>query len=66
MKRVHLAGANVHLTIQPRDPSYVNETGDRLIAPGAYQLSVGGGQSSNDAQVKASTFTIAGEAQLPE
>lgn len=69
MTRVHLAAgktAHVHLTIQPRGLNYVNETGDRLIALGAYQLSVGGGQPSNEAQVKESTFTIAGEAQLPE
>jgi len=65
--RVHiLAGKtqHVHLTISPRDLSYVNEAGDRLIAPGSYTLSLGGGQPGSGVPVVESAFTITGQMQL--
>src|SRR5207302_2211163 len=46
-KRVHLeAGEQQHvkLTLGPRDLSYVNEAGDRLVGAGDYLITVGGGQ----------------------
>jgi beta-glucosidase len=67
-KRVHVAkGAteNVELELKPRDLSVVNEAGDRLIAPGAYELVVGDGQPQTAATAKVA-FTIDGEQKLPE
>jgi len=58
--------AHVHMTINPRDLSYVNEAGDRIIAAGSYKLSIGGGQPGTDAKVIETGFTISGEARLPE
>jgi beta-glucosidase len=67
--RVHVhAGemAHAHVVLNPRDLSHVNEAGDRIIAPGSYKLSVGGGQPGTDAPVVETNLTIAGEAHLPE
>ncbi|HXY00027.1 MAG TPA: glycoside hydrolase family 3 C-terminal domain-containing protein [Candidatus Limnocylindrales bacterium] len=67
--RVHIAAgktAHVHLTINPRDLSHVTEAGDRIIAPGAYKLSIGGGQPGTTAQVVETSLTITGQVQLPE
>ena len=67
--RVHVpAGktAHVHLALNSRDLSYVNESGDRIIAPGSYSLSIGGGQPGTAAPVVESGFTITGQTQLPE
>jgi beta-glucosidase len=68
-RRVHVAkGATEHvqLTLQPRDLSFVNEGGDRMIAPGAYQLVVGDGQPQTQAATTSAQFTIDGEQKLPE
>jgi beta-glucosidase len=67
--RVHVrAGESGHvqLTVNPRSLSYVNEAGDRLIAPGSYKLSIGSGQPGTDATVVESEFTIQGQMPLPE
>jgi beta-glucosidase len=67
--RMHIAAgktAHVHLALNPRDLSYVNENGDRVIAPGSYSLSIGGGQPGTAAPVVESGFTITGQTQLPE
>jgi len=67
--RVHVpAGGTQHveLTVNPRSLSYVNESGDRLIAPGSYKLSIGGGQPGTDAKVVETVFTIKGQMALPE
>ena len=67
--RVHVrAGETKHVdvTLNPRDLSHVNEAGDRIIAPGSYKLSVGGGQPGTDAPVVETNLTITGEAHLPE
>jgi beta-glucosidase len=67
--RVHVrAGetAHVHVPLNPRDLSHVSEAGDRIIAPGSYKLSVGGGQPGTGAPVVETNLTITGEAHLPE
>jgi beta-glucosidase len=67
-KRIRLAaGATQHLTftLQPRDLSMVNDNGDRVIAPGTYQVSVGGGQPGTAPGTEA-PLTIQGEQKLPE
>ncbi len=58
--------AHVHLALDPRDLSHVNQVGDRIIAPGSYSLSIGGGQPGTGAPVAEASFTITGQAQLPE
>ena len=67
--RVHLkAGEQKHvkLTLSPRDLSYVNETGDRLVSTGDYLITVGGGQPGTGAPHADSHLTIQGEQKLPE
>ncbi len=67
--REHLkASETQHLQflLVPRDLSMVNEVGDRLVAPGAYQITLGGGQPGTDADVQTTPFVIEGELQLSE
>jgi len=56
----------VQLTLQPRDLSYVNESGVRLITAGDYVISVGGGQPGTAAAQSETRLSIRGEQQLPE
>jgi beta-glucosidase len=67
--RVHLGAGetqHVHFTLDPRDLSAVNQAGDRMIAAGAYRISVGGGQPGTDAPGAEAAFDISGEQKLPE
>jgi beta-glucosidase len=67
--RVHLAaGASgkAHFDLNPRDLSSVTEAGTRVVAPGAYSLSVGGGQPGSGATTVAAGFTVTGTLKLPE
>jgi beta-glucosidase len=67
--RVHLdAGEQRHvkLTLQPRDLSYVNEAGDRIVGAGDYVITVGGGQPGTGAPLAESHLMIRGEQRLPE
>lgn len=67
--RVHLQGSEqrrVKLALQPRDLSYVNEAGDRLVAAGDYVITVGGGQPGTSAAQAEAHLTIHGEEKLPE
>jgi beta-glucosidase len=67
--RVHLkAGEQKHvkLTLEPRDLSYVNEAGDRLVAAGDYWITVGGGQPGTAAAWVQAGLAIQGEQKLPE
>ena len=67
--RVHVgAGATEHirLTLEARDLSHVNEAGERIIAPGSYRLSIGGGQPGTNAPHGDATFTINGQVRLPD
>jgi beta-glucosidase len=67
--RVHLAAGeqkHVKLTLGPRDLSFVNEAGDRLVAAGDYLLTVGGGQPGTAATHADTHLTIQGEQKLPE
>ena len=66
--RLHLdAGENkhVHFSLNSRDLSEVNEKGDRIVAAGSYQVTVGGGQPGKGGVVGTS-FTIRGERKLPD
>ncbi len=67
--RVHLgAGESRHLTLtlRPRDLSLVNALGDRVVAPGSYKVSVGGGQPGTGAAGAEASFSVRGEQKLPE
>ncbi len=67
--RVHLAAGatqQVRFTLDPRDLSIVDESGTRVIAPGSYRLTVGGGQPGTAAGETETTFTIEGELKLSD
>jgi beta-glucosidase len=69
MTRVHLdAGEQRHvkLTLQPRDLSYVNEAGDRIVGAGDYVITVGGGQPGTGGAQAETHLSIRGEQPLPE
>jgi beta-glucosidase len=57
---------HVHFTLDARDLSEVNEKGDRIVAEGAYRISVGGSQPGNGAPLAEAEFRIAGIQRLPE
>jgi beta-glucosidase len=67
--RVHVGAGEVRhvsLALQPRDLSYVNEAGDRMVAAGDYVISAGGGQPGTAAAQAEARLTIRGEQKLPE
>jgi len=67
--RVHLAAGeqkHVKLSLGPRDLSYVNEAGDRVVAAGDYVITVGGGQPGTPAAHADAHLSIQGEQKLPE
>ncbi len=57
---------HVRLTLQPRDLSYVNEAGDRMISAGDYTITTGGGQPGTGAPQASAQLSIRGEQKLPE
>ncbi len=57
---------HVQLVVQPRDLSYVNESGARLVTAGDYVISVGGGQPGTAAAQVETRLSIRGQQQLPE
>ncbi len=67
--RIHLVPRqtqHVHVILNSRDLSLVNETGDRLVAPGAYTISVGGGQPAAGVPTVQAQFTVRGQQKLPD
>jgi beta-glucosidase len=68
--RVNLGpGQSTHvgLTIDPRTIAQVDSNGTRIILPGDYTVSLGGGQPSDAADpVLTGKFTITGTAELPK
>jgi beta-glucosidase len=56
----------VQFVLNSRDLSEVNDKGDRVVAPGAYSISVGGGQPGTSALTAEKEFSISGEKGLPE
>lgn len=68
-KRVHLArGESAHLafTIDPRSLGLVDPEGNRIILPGTYTLSLGGGQPTGSTAVLSRALTITGRDPLPK
>jgi beta-glucosidase len=60
------AATHVHFDLAARDLSSVTGAGDRVVAPGAYRISIGEGQPGTGAPVAAGTFTVDGSTTLPE
>jgi beta-glucosidase len=68
-KRVHLGpgeSAPVSLTIDPRSLGQVDETGNRVIVPGEYTVSLGGAQPQDSASIQTGKFNVTGKAELPK
>jgi beta-glucosidase len=69
MARITLApgeSRKVHFDLDPRDLSSVTEAGDRVVAAGAYHLTVGGGQPGTGVPDVSTGFKIDGQENLPE
>ena len=67
--RIHLAAGeaqHVQFKLSPRELSLVNAVGDRMVGPGDYLITVGGGQPGTGAPTVESRFSIQGEQKLPE
>lgn len=67
--RVHLAAGamtRVHFDLDARELSSVTETGKRVVAPGVYRLTVGGGQPGTGAVTVGTGFRVAGTVGLAE
>ncbi|MFI4923277.1 MAG: fibronectin type III-like domain-contianing protein, partial [Burkholderiales bacterium] len=68
-QRIHLVPGEkrrVRLTLDARDLSLVNEAGDRIVAPGKYKVSVGGGQPGTGASAIGAKFTVRRQQSLPD
>jgi beta-glucosidase len=56
----------VHFDLDARDLSSVTAAGKRIVAPGVYHVTVGGGQPGTGAPVSSTTsFSVAGDYSLP-
>ncbi len=55
----------VHFDLKPRDLSSVTEAGEIKVQPGAYTLSVGGGQPGTTKAIASVQLSIDGEQTLP-
>ena len=67
--RVHLEpgeSRSVHFDLDPRGLSSVTAAGDRQVQPGAYQVSVGGGQPGTDAPTQTARLRITGSAPVAD
>lgn len=67
--RVHLAAGeqrHVKLSLTPRNLSFVNPIGDRLVGEGDYVITVGGGQPGTNAAHAEAHLTIQGNLGLAE
>ena len=56
----------ISFTLSPRDLSFVTMAGDRMLIPGNYDLSVGGGQPGTQAPVERARYTIGKAMPLPK
>ena len=56
----------IHFDLSPRDLSSVTLVGDRIVAPGAYRITIGEGQSGTGAAIVAGKFAVTGIAALPQ
>ncbi|HVW73716.1 MAG TPA: glycoside hydrolase family 3 C-terminal domain-containing protein [Rhizomicrobium sp.] len=56
----------VHFALSPRDLSSVTQAGDRVVAPGLYHLTVGGGQPGRGTAFAGAEFNVTGQFSLPQ
>jgi beta-glucosidase len=67
--RIHVAAGgtqHVQFILDARDLSEVNDKGDRVVASGAYRITVGGGQPGTPAPQAEAGFKIKGKVTLPD
>ncbi len=67
--RIHVGAGDaqhVHFILDERDLSEVDDKGDRVVAPGAYRITVGGGQPGSAAPHTEAKFEIRGKRTLPD
>ena len=67
--RLHLAAGQsqtAHFELGPRDLSSVTPQGDRIVAAGAYKISIGEGQPGTGAAGARGAFVVEGNTTLPE
>jgi len=67
--RVHVSAGetkHVHLMLDARDLSGVDDKGDRIVASGDYRITVGGGQPGSAAPQAGAGFKIKGKLTLPD
>lgn len=67
MQRVTLQtgeSRTLHFVLSQRDLSSVTQTGERVVAPGRYRLTVGGGQAGTGAPTESKGFVVLGQAVL--
>ncbi|MCW6529093.1 glycoside hydrolase family 3 C-terminal domain-containing protein [Sphingomonas sp. MMSM20] len=67
--RVHLGAGEhqeVRLTFDPRALSSVTPAGIRVVAPGRYRISIGGGQPGTGLPTAQAEFTVRGTQTLPK
>jgi beta-glucosidase len=67
--RIHVGAGgtqHVHFVLDARDLSEVDKKGDRIVASGAYRITVGGGQPETGAAQAEAEFKIKGKRVLPE
>jgi len=67
--RIHVGAGDtqrVHFMLDARDLNEVDNKGDRIIASGAYRITVGGGQPGTAAPQAEAGFKIKGKRALPE
>jgi len=67
--RIHVGASetqHVHFVLDERDLSEVNDKGDRIVASGAYRITVGGGQPGTAAPQVEAGFKIKGKRILPD
>jgi beta-glucosidase len=57
---------HVSFKLSPRELSIVNDSGNRIVAAGDYQVSVGGGQPGTQATYVEGRFYVAGEQALAD
>lgn len=68
-RRIHIPAhqaAHLRFTLDARALSMVDQAGNRLVAPGRYSISIGGGQPSRAIPFTQSQFTVHGSKTLPD
>ena len=60
-----MAAGRLNSPYNPRDLSMVTESGDIIVAPGRYTVSIGGGQPGTEAPSVSAGFDVRGQITLP-